>query len=59
MITLRTDINVTELVNADFKSLEIERQETKNNHTGDLVEHSGLFFRKVARFSYDAPSLNF
>jgi hypothetical protein len=44
----------THFVNVDIKLLNIETKETNNGHFGDLVEHSGILFRKVAYSSCNA-----
>jgi len=45
----------TDFVNVGIKLLNTKTKETKNRHTGDLVEHNGLFFRMDAYSNYDIP----
>jgi hypothetical protein len=45
----------TDFAHAGIKLLNTEMKENKNGHTGDLIEHTGLFICKVAYSSYDAP----
>jgi hypothetical protein len=45
----------TDFVNVGIKLLNTKTKETKNGHTGDLVEHNGLFFRMDAYSNYDIP----
>jgi len=40
-------------VNVGDKLFNLQMKETKNGHTGDLVEHNVLFFRKVVHACYD------
>jgi hypothetical protein len=47
---------ITHLVNVGIKLLSTETKDSNNAHRGDLAEHSGLLFRKVAHLCYDAPS---
>jgi hypothetical protein len=50
MTTLFTDTGMLQIVNGGIKLLNVETKGTNNEHTGDFVEHRGLFFRNVARF---------
>jgi len=43
---------VTDFVNVGIKLLNIERKETKDGRTGNLVVFIGLFFHEVAQNSY-------
>jgi hypothetical protein len=38
----------TDAVNAGVQFLNTGTEETENSRTGDLIEHKGFFFRKVA-----------
>jgi hypothetical protein len=57
IIYIHTGKYASDFVNVDIKLLNLETKDTDNVYTWDIVENSGVFFRKVAYPSYDAPLL--